>query len=78
MAKEMKIKLVMDDSEKLVMDDSEKLDLLSKEILPAMIWQAVDGDRIYAAALATAVTENILQSVFKRFNEEETPHGPRS
>ena len=61
----------------LHMTDSEKLELLSGEILPALIWQAVDGDRIRAAGLAAAVTGNILQAVFNRF-DEEVAHGPRS
>lgn len=72
MAKEVTIKLDM--------DDSEKLSFLSEKILPALIWQAVDGDRIHAAGLAAAVTGSILQAVFNRFDEEEeeVPHGPRS
>lgn len=70
----------------LHMDDAEKLHFLSEEILPALIYQAAksktpEKTRIYAAALAAAVTWNILQAVFERFegdDEEEMPHGPRS
>lgn len=72
---------------KLDMSDTEKLIFLSKEILPAMIWQEAESKdpaktRIYAVAIAAAVTGNILQAVFERFeddgNEEVTAHGPRS
>ena len=70
----------------LHMDDAEKLHFLSEEILPALIYQAAksktpEKTRIYAAALAAAVTGNILQAVFERFEddgEEEMPHGLRS
>ena len=73
---------------KLDMSDTEKLIFLSEEILPAMIWQEAESKdpaktRVNAAAMAAAVTGNILQAVFERFdaedgNEEVTAHGPRS
>ena len=73
---------------KLDMSDTEKLIFLSEEILPAMIWQEAESKdpaktQVYAAAMAAAVTGNILQAVFERFdaedgNEEVTAHGPRS
>lgn len=68
------------------MDETEKLHFLSEEILPALIYQAAksktpEKTRIYAAALAAAVTGNILQAVFERFDDEKEDgesHGPRS
>lgn len=72
----------------LHMDNAKKLHFLSQEILPALIYQTVetedpDKTRLLATALAAAVTGNILQAVFERFdaedgNEEVTAHGPRS
>lgn len=66
-------------------DEAEFLNFLSMEIIPALIYEAAetkdpDRTRIYAAALAAAVTGNILQTVLEIFddNEEEMPHGPRS
>ena len=72
---------------KLDMSDTEKLIFLSEEILPAMIWQKAESKDpaktcVNAAAIAAAVTGSILQTVFKRFeddaDEEVTAHGPRS
>lgn len=72
---------------KLDMSDTEKLIFLSEELLPAMIWQKAESKDpatagVIAAAIAAAVTGNILQAVFKRFEDDAdegvTAHGPRS
>lgn len=75
----------MEAIKKLDMSDTEKLIFLSEEILPAMIWQKAESKdpaktRVNAAAIAAAVTGNILQAVFKRFEDDdaEVPHGPRN
>ena len=66
----------------LHMTYSEKLNLLSGKILPDLIYEAADNNGVRAAVIAAAVVENLLQTIFKRFEddskEEETTHGPRS